>query len=262
MSVLSHLTNTSNNLVLSSAERTSIDSSISTLSIRLRDYFGSDVKEQMRFGSSTRGTILPRKADIHSDIDYMILFNNDANYRPQTFIDRLKRFAQAKYSTSQIAQSHPTITLSLNHIKFDLVPAYKNWWHGIQIPAPRSDYSDWMTTDPNGFNGQLTTKNQNNQNLIKPMVRLVKYWNAQNGYIYDSYLLEKDLVSNSYWFCSNLKAYFFDAMEHLPTSGLSLYNTTKVDRARKIIQQVKEYEANDMPASAESEIKKLIPVVY
>jgi tRNA nucleotidyltransferase (CCA-adding enzyme) len=122
MSVLSHLTTASNNLVLSSDERSSIDTSILTLSIRLRDHFGSDIKEQMRFGSSTRGTILPRKADMRSDIDYMILFDNSADYKPQTFIDRLKRFALAKYATSQIAQSHPTVTLSLNHIKFDLVP--------------------------------------------------------------------------------------------------------------------------------------------
>ena len=262
MSVLSHLTTTSNNLVLSSDERLSTDTSISTLSRRLTDHFGRDIKEQMQFGSSTRGTILPRKADNRSDIDYMILFNNDRNYKPQTFIERLKRFAQVKYATSQIAQSHPTVTLNLNHIKFDLVPAYKNWWHGIQIPAPRSDYSDWMTTDPNGFNSQLTSKNQNNHNLIKPMIRLVKYWNAQNGYIYDSYLLEKDLVSNSYWGCYNLKDYFFEAIDDLSTHGLSLYNTTKVDRAQKIIRQVKEYEADEMPASAESEIKKLIPVVY
>jgi hypothetical protein len=119
-----------------------------------------------------------------------------------------------------------------------------------------------MSTDPNGFNSDLTSKNKSNYNLIKPMIRLVKFWNAENGYIYDSFLLEKDLVGNSYWFCSNLKDYFFDAIEHLPTSGLSLYNRTKVDRTQKIIQKVKDYEANDMPASAETEMQKLIPIVY
>ena len=98
MSVLTYLNNTSSNLVLSSSEKNSIDTSISTLRSRLNDYFGNQVEEQIKFGSSTRGTILPRKADERSDIDYMIVFDNENNYKPQTFIDRLKRFAEAKYS--------------------------------------------------------------------------------------------------------------------------------------------------------------------
>jgi hypothetical protein len=202
------------------------------------------------------GTILPRKADSRSDIDYMIVFDNNNGYKPQTFIDRLKRFAEAKYSTSEIAQSHPTVVLKLNHIKFDLVPAYENWWGVLQIPAPSSSYQDWMSTDPNGFNDDLTSKNQNNSNLIKPMIRLVKYWNAQNGYVYDSFLLEKSMVANSYWSCYNLKDYFFEAINDLQTWDLPQYKKDKVQRAQDIAAKTKEYEEDDMPASAESEIKK------
>jgi predicted nucleotidyltransferase len=265
MSALNHLTTTASSLVLSSSEKSSIDTSISTLQTRLNDWFGSDIKEQIKFGSSTRGTILPRKADERSDIDYMIVFDNEANYKPQTFIERLKTFAEIKYSTSEIHRSHPTVVLMLNHIKFDLVPAYKE--EGVftsdtlYIPAPRTDFTDWISTDPNGFNQQLTNANNNNNSQIKPMIRLVKYWNACNGYVYDSFSMEQDLVGKFYIFCSSLKDYLFNAINGLSTLGLPQYKIDKVQRAKDIVAQVKEFERMNMFDQAEAEIKKLIPVL-
>lgn len=263
MSVLSHLQNTATNLVLSSSEKSSIDTSISTLKTRLNDWFGPDIEEQIKFGSSTRGTILPRKTDRRSDIDYMIVFDNENDYKPQTFIDRLKKFAENYYSTSEIHQSHPTVVLMLNHIKFDLVPAYKEEKifiaDTLYIPAPKSDFTDWISTDPNGFNQELIDKNNANSNLIKPMIRLVKYWNALNNYVYDSFELEQDLVGNSYWACYNLKDYFFDAIDSLSSWNFPQYKAEKVQRAKDIIEKVKEYEDDDKTVSAETEVKKLIP---
>jgi hypothetical protein len=260
MSVLNHLINTSSSLVLSSSEKSSIDTSIGTLNTRLKDWFGSDIKQQIKFGSYTRGTILPRKADERSDIDYMIVFDNEGNYKPQTFITRLKKFAEEKYSTSEIHQSHPTVVLILNHIKFDLVPAYKSGWiDSTLIPAPDTDFTDWISTDPNGFNDELTDKNNNHNSLIKPMIRLVKYWNAINDYVHNSYELEKSLIGISYWLCSNLKDYFFEAIKYLPTYDLPQYKLDKVQRAQDIVNRTIELEEDDKPYSAEIEIKKLIP---
>lgn len=60
MSVLTYLQNRASSAVLSATEQTSINTSISTLSSRLNSHFGSTVTQHFRFGSSTRGTILPR----------------------------------------------------------------------------------------------------------------------------------------------------------------------------------------------------------
>ena len=91
MTVNSYLSSLASELVLSSNEKTSINSSISTLEYRLELFFGSDILEKFKFGSSTRDTILPRKADSNSDIDYMIVFDNYNNYQPQTYLNQLKR---------------------------------------------------------------------------------------------------------------------------------------------------------------------------
>jgi len=126
MTVQSYLDQRSSEAILSDKEKTSIFLSIETLKLRLNSYFSDALKEHFQFGSSTRGTILPRSMDSHSDIDYMIVFDDESS-KPQTYIDRLKRFAEAYYSTSEIHQSHPTVVLKLNHIHFDLVPAIDSY---------------------------------------------------------------------------------------------------------------------------------------
>ena len=72
MSVNTYLNDLASNLVLSNDENESIKKSITTLESRLFSWFGSDVIENFKFGSYTRGTILPRKVDSESDIDYMV----------------------------------------------------------------------------------------------------------------------------------------------------------------------------------------------
>lgn len=256
MSVLSYLTSKASDAVLSSTEKDSINRSISTLEGRLDAYFGDDLKSHFRFGSSTRGTILPRAMDERSDIDYMIVYK-DGDSVPQTYLDRLRRFVEKYYSRSEIYQSSPTIVLDLNHIKFDLVPAKAPWYGGFQIP---DGSGGWQDTNPNDFNDKLDEENKTNSSLIKPTIRLAKYWNAVNGYIYDSFSFEKWIVGRWYWGCSNQKDYLFKVFDGLsPESEQTQWRRDKLTRAKQIVANVREYERQEMPANAEKEMKKLIP---
>ena len=214
MTVLSHLNSVSSSAVLSTAEIDSINRSIATLEARLTSYFGSDIKSKFQFGSSTRGTILPRSMDGKSDIDYMVVFNN-SDFKPNTYLQRIRRFVETHYSSSEIYQSSPTIVLNLNHIRFEIVPAIESWFSGLQIPAPASDFSEWINTDPNDFNAELTNFNVSNNSKIKPLIRLLKYWNATNNYPFESFLLEKEVINMNFWFCTDLKDYFYAAIESL-----------------------------------------------
>lgn len=177
MSVNSYLLELASDLVLSESENASIKTSISTIKSRIDSYF-DDVTDKKVFGSYDRGTILPRKVDASSDIDIMIVFLNPNRYKPQTFLNRLKTFAEHYYSTSEIYQSSPTIVLELNHIKFELTPAYISNGSYYIPNGP----SEWMYTDPNGFYDKLTKCNVNNCYKIKPVVRLIKHWNIQKNY--------------------------------------------------------------------------------
>ena len=256
MSVLSYLQTRASNAVLSSDERSSIATSISSLQGRIARHFGNDVSEHFRFGSFTRDTILPRKMDEQSDVDYMIVFK-EGGYTPQTYLDRLRRFVELYYQRSEIYQSSPTIVLELNHIKFDLVPALARIWGGYQIP---NGQGGWQDTDPNDFNKTLEEANKNNLYLLKPTMRLAKFWNATNGYVFDSFSFEKWIMGQSYWLAANQRDYLFKIFDSLTTYNVTeQWRRDRIDRAKKIVEKVRELERDGMPYSAEAEVKKLIP---
>jgi len=236
MSVLSFLTNMASSAVLSPTEQSSIATSITTLQSRMSLHFDSGlIAQHFRFGSSTRGTILPRLIDEQSDIDYMVVFS-DGSATPQTYLNRLKAFVEKWYGSSEIYQSSPTIVLELNHIKFDLVPATKTWLGELQIPMGACG---WMSTNPNDFNATLDAKNKEHKSLIKPTVRLFKYWNATAGFPFQSYEMEKWVCGLSFWFLENQKDYFFAVIENLATStSYSQRMNNEITRAKNIVANV------------------------
>lgn len=265
MSNNSYLTDLASNLVLSSDEKSSIGTSIDTLSRRLDLYFNNgELHQHFRFGSSTRGTILPRKADSGSDIDYMVVFKNPKNYKPDTLLGHLKKFMETYYSTSEIYRDSPTMVLNLNHIKFELVPAIQDYFGNLSIPSKSNLLTEWMSTDPTGFNKKLTDANIENSSKLKPVIRIMKYWNRGKlkGY-YSSYALEEWIV-DKYSYSSKIlvRDYVYEIIESLTASwDDSQTFKNNLNSSKEIISKCKEYESNNMPYSALLEIKKIFPEI-
>jgi len=255
MSVVSYLHKRSSAAVLSGDENDSINTSIATLQSRLDFYFGDKLSSRFRFGSSTRGTILPRKMDEHSDIDYMVVWK-EGGYKPQTYIDRLRSFADFYYSSSSIKQSSPTLVLELNHIKFDLVPALHYYDATYEIP---NGTQSWKYTSPNDFNSTLENANKNNRYMLKPAIRLAKIWNAANGYVFDSFSFEKWIADRFFFLCTNQSDYLFAIFDSLSTNETAQWRNDRINRAKGIVANVRNYEKEGYPQSAEIEVKKLIP---
>jgi len=256
MSVLSHLQDTVSAIKIADWERIAIDTSINNLSTRLGKHF-NNLHSKFVFGSYDRRTILRRSKDANSDVDFMVVFNDGSDYRPQTLMTRLRTFAESNYTKNEIYQSTPTIVLELGHIKFELAPAYLSWGT-YYIPAPASSYLDWISTNPNGIKTDLDNKHKDNNYLIRDLIQILKYWNVRNGKVYSSYELERYVLNKSFWFCNNLKEYLYSAVEGLSSWNLADYKKTKVESLKSIIANTKNYEANGMPATAEMEIKKVI----
>lgn len=253
MSVLGCLQDSAAEALVRESERVSIDRSISYLQQCLDRHFGRNVTRHFRFGSSTRGTNLPRALDEFSDIDYMIVFA-DQDKAPQTYLDRLRVFVEAHYVRSEIRQSHPTIGLELRHIKFDLVPAIETMWNGLQIPSGNR----WQSTDPSGFNQHLTQRNSQCDNLLKPAIRLTKRWNANNAYLFDSFLLEQRIVNTWYPFCNDLRDYLFVIFDELEVDGGSQRDLERLRRAKELVRNIRAFESAGDQGRAEREVRKLI----
>ncbi|WP_417491615.1 SMODS domain-containing nucleotidyltransferase [Maricaulis sp.] len=253
MTINAYLQDLSANAVLSNAENEAIARSIDAIGNRLNQHFGGKLDAHFRFGSSTRGTILPRMYDEASDIDYMVVFA-DGGYQPQTYLNQLRRFVHVHYARSTTKQTAPTITLSLHHIRFDLVPATREFWGGYQIPAGQDD---WICTNPNDFNADLTEADESNRHLVKPAIRLAKIWNARSGYVLNSYLFEKWIAGGSFWFCTDLRGYFFSIFDRLEPIERAEWKNNAIRRAKRIIQLARARERAGSFSLAQKAISKL-----
>lgn len=254
LSVNTYLQNLASSLVLSESEKSSVTTSVNTIKNRLDNYF-SDITEKKIFGSYSRETILPRKADENSDVDIMVVFSNPNGYKPQSFLYRLKKFAEYYYNSSEIYQSSPSLVLELNHIKFELTPSYVTYSTYYIPDGP----SNWKSTDPDGFSSVLLQCNKNNGYKIKPVIRLLKHWNIQkNGRDLPSFLLEKTLAEElkySYFSCSTYTDYLKAGLDKIKYK--TDYN--KVETAIDYVNKAISYEEQGMPYSAEQEVKKAFP---
>lgn len=191
------------NLVLSykDDERNKIKTSIYHLKDILWQKLSSQIVEIIDFGSYTRNTILPRKHDPNSDIDLMIVFNNDNLLKPETYRRKLLSVVTTAYPNSISKKDFPAVKLELNHIKFDLVPAYTQipFLGGKRYYIPAKD-GEWMQTTPNDINQLLSDRNQEcGNNIIRNAIRLCKHWNAFANYPFESYLMEKEILSLRYF---------------------------------------------------------------
>lgn len=201
-------------LVLSKneTERNKIEGSLSTLEGKLKNGLGNNILEFKRFGSFTRNTILPRKFDSKSDVDLMIIMNTSSQiHTPNTYRTWIKSVVDKTYPNSISSKDFPVVKLELNHIMFDLVPAYKvinNWsFTPIQYFIP-SKTSVWQTTVPNDINDNLSKYNQaTGNNSLRNVIRLCKHWNANSGYPLESYSMEKDIINNWNWLTSQNNTY-------------------------------------------------------
>jgi len=199
-SILSNFAQQELVLARSSTERSRIDGSLTQLERVISSKL--NVKQFIRFGSYTRNTILPRKYDAKSDVDLMVVFNtNNGIMTSGTYRKNILNILSHAYPNSISKKDFPVIKLELNHIMFDVVPAYyeESFWGSGNYYIPDSG-NGWRQTVPNDINSELADKNQSyGGNIIRQVVRLCKHWNASAGYPLESYLMEKEIVNLVYW---------------------------------------------------------------
>lgn len=263
MDVNSYLTSLAKSLILSSQEKEKIETSFQFIKEKLWGHFQDKLYKVELFGSLDRGTMLPKLVSPQSDADMLVIFKA-GDLQPQTYLNQLKEFAEKNYQKSEIYQDHPTITLELNHIRIELVPAYFqiNTWSAdeLKIPAPKSKDVKWITTNPAEFKNSLIDKDKRENNMIFPLVRLIKYWNATQGYPFFSYTLESFTVERRYP-CTTLKEYFFELISDLAGKDWSKEENAKVAELKKSKENLIVLEKSKMTDYTEQELKKLLPSI-
>lgn len=257
-----YITQITNKLYIShgSTEKNSIDASVKYLTSNLKSYFGNQLIKTILFGSYTRGTIIPRKYDLNSDVDIMVVFNTELynEKRPNTYRENLKRFVDYKYPKSISTKDLPSVMLTLSKIKFDLVPAIiSSLWFSETLYIPK-DQVEWQTTNPKEFNKELSDANQKYSNIVKPIIRLLKYWNHRNNYPYDSFELEQ-IIAGMNFSGDTIESGFYYAIDQLPTSFRSEGTNQKTNTLRNNKNWIIEYLERDNVAKAKECFHRIVP---
>lgn len=265
MSCLSHLRALNSRIIEENTyAESSIVTSISALNTHIGNWsFSDDVIEHYCFGSFDRDTHLPKCIDADADIDYMIVFDTN-RLKPDSYLARLRDFADTYYKRSDRYQDYPTMVLDMNNIKFEISPAVKLWSKispYYQIPAPHSTIVDWVNTRPDELKNELNKANSYNMYLLKPVIRLLKYWNVRNGKSISSHLIDQYVARLGFIRCNNLKDYFFYAAKFLNTCGETNPSArTKMVRLRTKIQEIEQLELRNSDL-AESKLQQLLPMI-
>lgn len=189
----------------------------------------------------------------------MIVFR-DYGYKPQTYIEKLKRFMENRYYTSEIYQSNPCAILELQHIKFELTPAISCYGQTYKIPDKAASYSEWVYTQPFELDNLAKIKSDSR---YKHVTRLVKYWNCLNNKYFASYELEKLVLDSTlYCFADNLKESLFQILNSITYSYYApQYVKSYIDKTKNIIRYIEENETL-MPYTSEEKIKTLLKELY
>lgn len=202
MPINNYLDAIASNLISRNDEKDAIDNSVEVFKNRIRDFFTKNnfynLQDIKVYGSYERNTNLPQLADVDTDVDIMLVMNNDGSM-PQTYLNRVRSAVEAKYSRSDIKQATPTIILQMQHIKLEITPAILKAGRYL---IKRGD-NGWLCTSCLTDFDNLAKANQNNYNMVKPLIRLLKYWNvSKNNKAFSSYQIEKEIV-HYYLECRN-----------------------------------------------------------
>ncbi len=243
-----------------SLERLNINRSLKIIQDKLGDYFDDSVDEIIVFGSYTRGTILPRRFDENSDIDILVQFNTDdyEKLKPESYRNRLKKFALDNYPRATVVKDHPSIVIELNHIKFDLVPSIFDEgfiYDSIEIPDKNGG---WLETEPDEFNQKLTSANMRYNSIVKPIVRLLKYWNASHGYPFASFELEK-IIADMNFRNDNLEMGFLYAAFELPKYDLPYWAKNRISILRDNVEKIESHLNKQQITNAKQVLGRIIP---
>lgn len=260
-----YLTQLSKQLCCTKDVTDKIDNSYIYLEGKIYEHFRDRIEKIKIFGSYDRGTYLPQSIDPYSDVDVIIIFKTN-EYQPDTFLKHLRQFADKIYPRSEIIPDRPTISITLNHIKFELVPAFweDSFWNGqqLKIPAPRNKDLKWITTSPTDLKADLERKNRKENQQIIPLIKLVKYFNLLNEKPYSSFQLEKYIIDLTYSNNGELKDYLFEFINDLDLGKETEAQTAFIQELKNRRKNLITLEKGNMPEYAIQEFQKFFPLMY
>jgi predicted nucleotidyltransferase len=260
---LKYLIELAQKLKLTTSEAEGIQTSVTAIINKLKDHFKDDgLKEVFAFGSYDRNTLITRKADTESDVDILIVFD-EKRWEAQTYLNKLKDFAQTNYPRSEAYQAHPTITIELLKIKFELVPCiYKEEFFEdgkYLIPNPGKTEFEWIKTEPFSLKDKINNY-KNTRPVLIDLILLYKHWNIQNGRPYSTFTVETFLLEH-FDYEEDLCYNFYRIIDMLHFNNPEKEQNDISTKAKKMKNDIENLIHNGKQSEALIELAKIVPEI-
>jgi len=103
-------------------------------------------------------------------------------------LDRFKSILDGAFPQTDKRRDRNCITMQFSEFRLDVVPAFKH--DGDYYSVPDSVRKTWVPTDPIGFASGITQINTAMGGSFVPVIKMVKGWNRNNGWVLRSFHLE------------------------------------------------------------------------
>lgn len=262
MPIDKHLTRIANHSILGDDIKDGVQRTLGALQTRLQQHFGGRLQTSVVFGSYSRGTILPRAMDPRSDVDYMVVFSA-SEPSVQACLEQLKDFARQSLGIAEPSHDQATLRLETQQLRFELVPATCNLFGGLQIAAPAGPHGSWLDTDPQAAHDKLTEANRRHGGLIRPLVRIMKCWNAAAHYPFEPFALEQKVVGFAHGQstpAARISDYFTHFVETLHVSWADQSpKRDAVERLKAMTAQARQFQRAGLDVQAKGVMVQLLP---
>lgn len=147
--------------------------------------FAQRIDDDYLSGSYARGTAIDPLEDV--DIIFIIhpeFFQSQLskaigfNPAPATVLNSFQAAIRYRYPDSSVVGQRRSVGLRMHHLHIDVVPAIADSSKRDHIWIPDKNENTWIISGPKVHADRATEVNQKHSGRFKPLVRLLKYWNA------------------------------------------------------------------------------------
>lgn len=196
-------------------ERAAIENFLGTVEEAFTKYFRFNIERCIQVGEFARETILRHTIDRKSTIHLMILFQNDDYYKNFSLMkEEIIKCISSSFSPSEEELQKFKIPMKFGAIQ--LVPAIVVDSDSVsELYIASSTNDTWIQSNPLHFDENINKKNNDTSFLLKPIIRLLKYWNCTHGRYFSTDTIEL-FVANRISTSDSLHTELLRILEQLP----------------------------------------------
>lgn len=215
------------NLEITDQQTTKVSNCRTNITAAIAKELSLHTERSKVIGSYDRHTLTRYLSE--ADIDLMVVLHYGDNKNWDTYsgtsavLSEFKRILQNKYPKTTMAMDGNCVTMALTDFRLDVVPAFKvtDDTNGDYYKIPDINRSEWLPTNPFAFADLMTQVNKNMNGAFKPLIKMVKGWNRDEGWLIKSFHLEAMMYhryasySRRYSYASMLALFFKDLPTYL-----------------------------------------------